>query len=298
MLRSSIFRPLGFLPLIVLLAASALAAQTYTVEGANRFVAEKNWNALLRYSKGWTGAEPNNPTAWYYLGNTYAIGLKDYANASPAFQRAAELNPRWGAAWNALGCTYAQRELFAQAAPAFQHAVDVDPHSPVYWNNMAATYSQMKKFQTAIDLLNRAVNYSGPYANAHNWYIFGNSYSNLRQDAKAIAAYNKALAMNPRLAEAYNNRGVAEEEAGKWDAALADYKHALSLGDGLASKNVENLQAAMESGGGGGGGGGSFGSNASATAAALRMAKTQTYVAMHPGVSHSEAAYQVSHGGY
>jgi tetratricopeptide (TPR) repeat protein len=295
MRRSSTF---GFLPLIVCVASSLAAGQTYTVEGANHYVAAKNWNGLLRYSKAWTASEPDNPTAWYYLGNTYAVGLQDYSDASPAFERAATLKPQWGSAWNALGCTYAQRNLFTRAAPAFQRAVDVDSRSPVYWNNLAATYSQMKKFQTAIDLLNRAITYSGPYANAHNWYIFGNSYSNLKQYPKAIAAYNKALAMNTRFAEAYNNRGVAEEQSGKWDAALADYRRAMGLGDGLASKNLQNLDEAMESGGGGGGGGGGFGSSASATAAALRMAKTQEYAASHPGMSHSEAAYRVQQGGY
>ncbi len=297
MLRSSIFRPLGFLPLLVMLAAGAAAAQMYSVEGANRYVAAKNWNGLLRYAKGWTAAEPNNPTAWYYLGNTYAIGLGDLANASPAFEHAAALNPRWSDVWNALGCTYAQRQLFAQAAPDFQRAVDLDTHKPTYWNNLVAVYSQMKNFKTAIDLLNRGVAASGPYANAHNWYVFGNAYGNLRQNEKAVEAYNKAIGMNPRFAEAYNNRGVVEEDQGRWDYAYADYKRAVALGDDLAVKNAENLGAALGSGGGGGGGG-SGGSSASATAAALRMAKIQTYVSMHPGVSHSEASYIVYHGGY
>ena len=48
MRRSSTF---GFLPLIVCVASSLAAGQTYTVEGANRYVAAKNWNGLLRYSK-------------------------------------------------------------------------------------------------------------------------------------------------------------------------------------------------------------------------------------------------------
>ena len=103
--------------------------------------------------------------------------------------------------------------------------------------------------------------------------------------------------MNPRFAEAYNNRGVVKEDQGRWDYAYADYKRAVALGDDLAVKNAENLGAALGSGGGGGGGG-SGGSSASATAAALRMAKIQTYVSMHPGVSHSEASYIVYHGGY
>src|SRR5262245_53658125 len=67
--------------------SSAVAQTGYSVEGANRFVNAKDWNGLARYATAWTKAEPNNAVAWYYLGNSYATGLKQPEAAIPAFQK-------------------------------------------------------------------------------------------------------------------------------------------------------------------------------------------------------------------
>ena len=45
----------------------------------------------------------------------------------------------------------------------------------------------------------------------------------------AIAAYSKAIELNPNLAAAYNNRGVAKRHLGQYEAAIADYDAALRL---------------------------------------------------------------------
>ncbi|MDC0121723.1 tetratricopeptide repeat protein, partial [Amylibacter sp.] len=46
---------------------------------------------------------------------------------------------------------------------------------------------------------------------------------------EAIVAYNKALAIKPDYAEAYNNMGVNLQDQGKLDEAITSYKKALSL---------------------------------------------------------------------
>lgn len=48
-------------------------------------------------------------------------------------------------------------------------------------------------------------------------------------NAAAIAAYSDAIALNPNLAEAYNNRGLAYYRLNNAAAALADYNRALRL---------------------------------------------------------------------
>ena len=46
---------------------------------------------------------------------------------------------------------------------------------------------------------------------------------------KAIAAYNQALANNPRLANAYVNRGIAWGKKGEYDKAIADCNEVIRL---------------------------------------------------------------------
>ena len=46
----------------------------------------------------------------------------------------------------------------------------------------------------------------------------------------AIADYNKAIAINPQYAVAFNNRGNAKVDLKDYQGACADYKRAISLG--------------------------------------------------------------------
>lgn len=78
---------------LAVLVPSALAQTGYSVEGANRYVRTKDWNGLGQYATAWTKVEPNNPTAWYYLGNNYATGLQQPDAAIPAFQQVVRLDP-------------------------------------------------------------------------------------------------------------------------------------------------------------------------------------------------------------
>jgi len=46
---------------------------------------------------------------------------------------------------------------------------------------------------------------------------------------RAIAYFNKAIELNPRYSDAYNNRGFAYYEKGQYDKAISDYNKAIEL---------------------------------------------------------------------
>ena len=50
----------------------------------------------------------------------------------------------------------------------------------------------------------------------------------------AIAGYSDAIRLNPRFADAYNNRGIAYEKKGEIDRALKDYNEAIEIDPNLA----------------------------------------------------------------
>ena len=63
---------------------------------------------------------------------------------------------------------------------------------------------------------------------------------------RAIAAFDKALALDPKLTEAWNNRGLAQVQAGDYSGALQSINHALALDPGhenarRAKKVVQGL---------------------------------------------------------
>ena len=53
---------------------------------------------------------------------------------------------------------------------------------------------------------------------------------NLEDDKAAIKDFTKAIALDPNFAEAYYNRGLAEENLGNDKAAKADFAKAAKLG--------------------------------------------------------------------
>jgi len=62
----------------------------------------------------------------------------------------------------------------------------------------------------------------------------------------ALREFGRALALDPRNAQNYNNRGVALDELGQVAAAREDFERALALDPGLAEarENLEKLTAA------------------------------------------------------
>ena len=57
----------------------------------------------------------------------------------------------------------------------------------------------------------------------------GNEFSLQKDYTQALAAYDKAITLDPQLAEAYNNRGIIKYELGKFSEAISDYTSAIDL---------------------------------------------------------------------
>ena len=64
---------------------------------------------------------------------------------------------------------------------------------------------------------------------ATDLYNVGNSHLAHKNDDEAIAAYTKAIAIDPRYGAAYVARGWAHEVAGDFDKAIVDYTKAIEL---------------------------------------------------------------------
>jgi len=57
----------------------------------------------------------------------------------------------------------------------------------------------------------------------------GIAYESKGEVERAIADYNKAIALDPKFAKAYTNRGVAYRKKGESDRAIADFTKAIAL---------------------------------------------------------------------
>jgi tetratricopeptide (TPR) repeat protein/mono/diheme cytochrome c family protein len=66
------------------------------------------------------------------------------------------------------------------------------------------------------------------------WIVQGDGLLAKGDAAGAVRAYTEALALDPTLTRAFNNRGLARSRQGEFDAAIADFTEALRLDPKLA----------------------------------------------------------------
>ncbi len=84
-----------------------------------------------------------------------------------------------------------------------------------------------RKYDRARPLLERGVQ-TQP-RNARCWADLGTLHATLGEDAEALAAFDMAVGLDPRMAVAWYNRGILRAKDGQWQAALDDLKVAADL---------------------------------------------------------------------
>ena len=83
-------------------------------------------------------------------------------------------------------------------------------------------------YTDALAAFNKAIELNPQYANAY--LNRGNVYCSFGKYNQAIKDYNKAIELNPKDAEAYYNRGVVYSKLGNHNQDIADLKIAARLG--------------------------------------------------------------------
>jgi tetratricopeptide (TPR) repeat protein len=73
------------------------------------------------------------------------------------------------------------------------------------------------------------VNCYGAKGKAEEFFEQGKKFSSAENADQAIDSYSKAIKVNPKLAKAYNNRGIAYTWKKQYDLALADFNKAIKL---------------------------------------------------------------------
>ena len=74
-----------------------------------------------------------------------------------------------------------------------------------------------------------------------SWIALGNEYFDLQQREKAIAAYDKALQLQPNNPDVLTDQGVMYRELSQFDKAVANFKKANSI-------NPKHLQSLLDLG--------------------------------------------------
>lgn len=169
-------------------------------------------------------------------------------DAIAAGTSATQLLPNDPVAYTNLCRAYYQAKRPELAFGACNSALRLSPEDGESLFYIARVSQEMGKRADADKYLKRALTSMQAYTkdkpeDADGFYTLGNVYADLQQNEGALAAYKKAIALNPKLSRAYFNLGVIllieKDKAG----ALEQYNTLLSLDKDLAEtlkKTIDN----------------------------------------------------------
>lgn len=148
----------------------------------------------------------------------------------------------------------------------------------------AKQHFELRDYHGAIHLLEEIIETGRAYADAH--HLLGLAYQMIGQPDRALAAFDRALVLNPRYVEALMNRGVVLAELGREDEAAAAFAAARENGGaergGVPAHHaakLANLHAAL--------------GDAYAAAGALDRAIEQYRAALYLGPTFHDLRYKL-----
>lgn len=108
----------------------------------------KSWKALNRlhnaetFFRDYQAGHRESSHLWYALG--YLSYLKSqYQEAEKSFERAVQLDPENGLAWNNWGAVHSEKKQYGLAVDKVRRAIQADSSQPVFLRNLHNIYQEM-----------------------------------------------------------------------------------------------------------------------------------------------------------
>ena len=154
------------------------------------------------------------------------------------------LLPNDGSAWYKLGVALRDHKTYQEAIEVYQRALALEQRA-TRWNGIGSVYSDLGRQEEALAAYGRAIELDPKYASPHNGV--GNVYRALGRQEEALAAYGRAIELDPKLASPHHGVGNVYSDLGRQEEALAAYGRAIELDpkDASPHNGVGNVYRAL-----------------------------------------------------
>lgn len=175
-------------------------------------------------------AEPQKETpqqdVHYILGVSY-LQEGDASRALQEFHQSYEANAHDADVLTGLGRAYQLKGAFPEAEGFYLQALKERPDDSLIENNLGALYLDLQRPDDAIHYFGKAA--SNMLFSSSEVSLTGLGYAHFqkREYLESINAYRKALAQNPRYAQAHLRLGETYYAMGKTDRALGEFLQSL-----------------------------------------------------------------------
>lgn len=126
-----------------------------------------------------------------------------------------------------IGASHAQKQQWAEAEAAFKKALELKADFPEAYSGLAGVYNSQKRFDDAAAASAKAAELSGTGGaggNAAAIYNQGVVLWNAQKFGEAKAQFEKAVALDPSMADAWYQLGMANLNTGDMNGAVAAFE--------------------------------------------------------------------------
>ncbi len=171
-------------------------------------------------------AEPENPRAWHEMG-TVEREAENFAKAKKYFEKAVELDDRFVEAWQGLGVCCSKLGDVDGAIVAFKKAIGLNPHYPTPYFSLGVACHRKGMLNAARDAIIEGLKRNPNDFNAMT--NLGAIYEQGGNPEKAVEVLRHAVGVDNSNGRAFYNLGVALEKLGRFAEAVAAYEKAAAL---------------------------------------------------------------------
>ena len=228
---------------VIALAAALLAGPAYSQvspESAEKYQAgqeqfkKRRYGDAIKLFEEAVGLDGKNAQAYQGMGLTYQK-MRDYPKAADAFKMATSVDPKYTAAWFALGQlqlislrNYEASQSSLKQVLALDPAYEDGKAKAMLANahlKMGASYHKQKNYKAAATQY-VAASQIDP-SNEKTFYNLGLAYKSAREYNKAIEALQTAAELNPKYDRAHRVQGDIYKATRKNSQAIAAYSRAI-----------------------------------------------------------------------
>ncbi len=223
----------------------ALQEAVFLQRTGNLAMAEQKCAEVVR-------SEPDNAMAHYFFGGLL-MQLGKHQDAVASFDRAIALNPDHAEAYNNRGIALCNLARFDDGIASFNEALAKKPNAADVLSNRGMALFYLKRPEDALESFDAALAANPTYLQAV--MMRGNIHQSLGRPEEALGAYDKAIALRPSP-ELHYNRAMVLADLSRFADALAALDRALALQSnfpdawntrGLILQNLERFEEAVTS---------------------------------------------------
>ncbi len=154
------------------------------------------------------------------------LKAKNIDEAIRFFEAGLALDPEAIKLYDGLGTAHYMRKDFANAAKHFQRITELEPQNGKAFTNLGAVYNRLGDYKNAVASLQKGVRRE---KTSVGFYNLGIAQKNCGQIGMAVSAYEEAIRIDSRNADAYLNLANCLVEMKKTQKAVDYYKKALEI---------------------------------------------------------------------